>query len=204
MKIKEQAYQLHLQGLSYKEVGDKLGISKTTAYEYSKEQKLSKNIFFDATVPNNFKPFRTVQNGSERGLKGSSEQLPNERSIQKTNQKKLEEISPKEPAIILPQIKEFTGDDLIKKKFYTLDFEGSKFFELIGNPSKKFDAVIWGLPKGGKSNLAIRFADYLQEYCGKVVYVAAEEGESVTLQQKFKEIGGSKVTILENRNKEAI
>ena len=44
----------------------------------------------------------------------------------------------------------------------------------------------------------------MQEYFGKVVYVAAEEGESVTLQEKFKEIGGSKVTVIETRNRDDI
>jgi hypothetical protein len=204
MKIKEQAYQFHLQGLSYKEIGDKLGISKTTAHGYVKEQKLSKKIFFGATVPNNLKPFRTVPNAPEQGLNGRSEQIPKERSEQKTNVKPIKEITPNEPKNIPAPYKEITGDELIKKVFKKLNFEGSKFFELMGNPSIDFGAAIWGLPKGGKSNLAIRFADYLQEYQGDVVYIAAEEFANVTLQQKFKDIGGSKVTILETRDREEI
>ncbi len=101
------------------------------------------------------------------------------------------------------KIKEFTGDDLIAKTFECLPFSG-KFKELIGTPSKLFAGLIWGLPKGGKSNFSIRFADYLQEHFGKVVYIAAEEGESVTLQEKFKDIGGSKVTVVETRDRDAI
>lgn len=84
-----------------------------------------------------------------------------------------------------------------------MEFEG-KFLELIGKPSKLFSAIIWGLPKGGKSNFSIRFADYLQEYFGNVVYIAAEEGESVTLQEKIKAIGGSKVTFAENKDRQSI
>ena len=84
-----------------------------------------------------------------------------------------------------------------------MEFTG-KFLELIGKPSKLFSAVIWGLPKGGKSSLAIRFADYLQEYLGNVLYIAAEEGESATLKQKFAEIKGSKVTIIETRDSNQI
>ncbi len=47
-------------------------------------------------------------------------------------------------------------------------------------------------------------ADYLEEYFGRVLYIAAEEGESVTLQQKIKDIGGSKMKILETRDKDEI
>lgn len=64
--------------------------------------------------------------------------------------------------------------------------------------------MIWGLPKGGKSNLALRFADYLQEYFGNVLYVAAEEGKSVSMQDKIKEIGGSDITFIESRNRDDI
>lgn len=193
MKTKEQAFQLYQNGLSYNQIGKKLSIGKTTAYDYVKEIKLSKIIINSSAVPN----------GSELGLNGRSERIPNESSEQKKQEKSIQEINLSNTTNTVLKLNEFTGDDLIKKKFDTLNFEG-KFLELIGKPSKIFSAVIWGLPKGGKSNLAIRFADYLQEYFGKVLYIAAEEGESATLQQKFKEIDGSRVTILETRNKEEI
>ena len=101
------------------------------------------------------------------------------------------------------RVKEFTGDELVNKTFDCLPFTG-KFEALIGKPSRIFSAIIWGLPKGGKSNLSVRFADYLQEYFGKTVYVASEEGESLTLQEKFRDIGGSKMTIVELRDKDKI
>jgi len=180
--IKQQAYQLHLSGLSYKKVGRKLNISKTTAFEYIKEMRLL----------NRESHIKPVQN--------SSESVPNAH-FKTTNKVDSEK---KIPINDIPKkVKEFTGDDIIKKRFDSLEFEG-KFLELIGKPSKLFSGIIWGLPKGGKSNFSLRFADYLQEYFGNVVYVAAEEGESVTLQGKFKEIGGSKVTVIETRDRNAI
>lgn len=96
--------------------------------------------------------------------------------------------------IDVPKINELSGDELIKMEFDCLPFTG-KFLDLIGKPSKIFSAIIWGLPKGGKSNLALRFADYLQEYFGNVVYISAEEGFSQTMKDKLSQIGGSKVTI---------
>jgi hypothetical protein len=185
MNLKEQAYELHKTGLSFKEVGDKLGVSKTTAFEYVKEIKLIQKKVVEKPVPTS----------SELGL--------NIRSEPKNVAKPIEKKVIEKPTIIPLKIKEFTGDELIKKEFVSLPFEG-KFLELIGKPSKLFSGIIWGLPKGGKSNFSLRFADYLQEYFGKVVYVAAEEGESVTLQDKFKEIGGSKITVIETRNRDVI
>ena len=61
-----------------------------------------------------------------------------------------------------------------------------------------------GLPKGGKSNLAVRLADYLNEYFGKSRYVSCEEGESLTLQEKFRDIGGSGMIIIELRDRKRI
>lgn len=107
------------------------------------------------------------------------------------------------PSVLVCSLRILLHIDRVKKEFDCLEFEG-KFKELIGNPSRVFSAIIWGLPKGGKSNLALRFADYLQEYFGKTIYIAAEEGESVTLQEKFKDIGGSKLTVVESRNREDI
>jgi len=67
-----------------------------------------------------------------------------------------------------------------------------------------FQGFIHGLPKNGKGYLGVFFADYLQEYHGRVLYVAAEERESVSLQNKFKACNGSKVTVLPTCDRELI
>ncbi len=186
MNIKLKAYQLKQSGLSYGQIAKQLEIGRTTAYDYIKEIRMNLN-------------------GNQNKLEqiNSSEQPIEKRfklkfSSGNTEENAKEEFIPEKKAV-----KEFTGDELIEKKFDSLEFEG-KFLELIGKPSKLFSAIIWGLPKGGKSNFSIRFADYLQEYFGDVVYIAAEEGESVTLQEKIKAIGGSKVTFAENKDRQSI
>ncbi len=64
MEIQEQAYALHLQGLSYGEIATRLGIGKTTGYTYVKEQKLLKGIAANSSVPNSSE--QTFSKRSER------------------------------------------------------------------------------------------------------------------------------------------
>ncbi len=196
MNKKMKALALHIEGKSYQEIGKALGISKTTAFDYVKELKPKKKDERIITVPN----------GSELNANARSEHL-SERKDQILILDKT--YSPKPTKLAVPNIPNdkklqgFTGKQLLEMKFDTLNFTG-KFLELIGKPEKRFAGLIWGLPKGGKSNLALRFADYLQEYFGNVLYVAAEEGKSVSMQDKIKEIGSSDITFIESRNRDDI
>jgi hypothetical protein len=74
--------------------------------------------------------------------------------------------------------------DFANLEFDTLGFTG-KWFDLIGDPSSNFTAMVFGKPKMGKSYLCIDFAGYLARNHGKVLYVAKEEGLDYTLQQKL-------------------
>lgn len=74
--------------------------------------------------------------------------------------------------------------DFANMEFDTLGFTG-KWFDLIGDPSSNFTAMVFGKPKMGKSYLCIDFAGYLARNHGKVLYVAKEEGLDFTLQQKL-------------------
>lgn len=185
MNIKLKAYELKQSGLSYGQIAKQLEIGRTTAYDYIKEVRMGLG---ETNISTN--AINSSEPASEKGLR------------LEFNREKPKEIE-RDFKTEKKKVKEFTGDELIEKKFDSLEFEG-KFLELIGKPSKLFSAIIWGLPKGGKSNFSIRFADYLQEYFGDVVYIAAEEGESVTLQEKIKAIGGSKVTFAENKDRQSI
>ncbi|MBD3637411.1 MAG: hypothetical protein HUJ25_08670, partial [Crocinitomicaceae bacterium] len=77
--------------------------------------------------------------------------------------------------------------DVLKLKFNKLGFNG-KWLDFIGNPARNFSMMIFGLPKFGKSILAIAFASYLANNYGTVLYVAKEEGIDDTLQEKLKEV----------------
>ena len=76
--------------------------------------------------------------------------------------------------------------DFVKVKFDKLDFRG-KWLDFIGNPSRGFKTMIFGLPKTGKSYLMVEFAGYLVRNHGTVLYVAKEEELDDTLQAKLKD-----------------
>jgi hypothetical protein len=76
---------------------------------------------------------------------------------------------------------------LADMQFQTIGLQG-KYRNLIGDPSVGFTAMVFGLPKSGKSTLCIDFARYLAEHHGKVLYVAIEEGFGYTLQEKFERL----------------
>jgi predicted ATP-dependent serine protease len=79
-----------------------------------------------------------------------------------------------------------SSTDLINHTYTKYDFFG-KWNDFVGQPSRNFHAMIYGRPKQGKSILAVQFAQYLSENFGKVLYIASEEGFSVTLQKKVAE-----------------
>lgn len=74
--------------------------------------------------------------------------------------------------------------DFANMQFDTIGLKG-KWYELIGDPSSNFTAMVFGKPKMGKSYLCIEFAGYLARNHGKVLYVAKEEGLDMTLQKKL-------------------
>ena len=80
-----------------------------------------------------------------------------------------------------------SSSSLSEMQFDTIGLQG-KYRNLIGDPSRGFTAMVYGLPKSGKSTLSIDFAKYLAEHHGKVLYVAIEEGFGYTLQEKFERL----------------
>ena len=79
--------------------------------------------------------------------------------------------------------------DLMQYQYESYPFAG-KWEELFGEPSKTFHCMVFGKPKQGKSIFAVQFANYLSEF-GPVLYVAAEEGFSATLQKKIRDYGSN-------------
>lgn len=79
------------------------------------------------------------------------------------------------------------ASDIANLNYETYPFQ-DEWFELIGEPSKPFHAMVFGRPKQGKSIFCFQFAGYLQQF-GPVLYVAAEEGFGGTLQKKIRDFG---------------
>jgi predicted ATP-dependent serine protease len=79
-----------------------------------------------------------------------------------------------------------SSSELLRYDYQKYPFD-DKWGEFVGQPSINFHAMIYGRPKQGKSILAVQWAKYLSENFGRVLYVASEEGFSVTLQKKVME-----------------
>lgn len=77
--------------------------------------------------------------------------------------------------------------DMQKARFKTLPFTGS-WKDLMGTPEERFSVMIYGQSGQGKSTFAINFAEYLANNFGAVLFNSAEEGISLTLQDKLKNL----------------
>ncbi|MEY3967288.1 MAG: hypothetical protein RL137_188 [Bacteroidota bacterium] len=77
--------------------------------------------------------------------------------------------------------------ELLKMDFKTIGLQG-KYRELIGDPSVGFFAMVFGLPKSGKSTMCLDFANHLAANHGKVLYCAIEEGFGYTLKEKIERL----------------
>lgn len=84
------------------------------------------------------------------------------------------------------ELQMYGGKDVINQDIPTYKFS-EPYSDFIGHPTENFSAIVYGLPKSGKSNFSIQFASYLARQFGKVLYVASEEGlRSQTLIDKVK------------------
>jgi hypothetical protein len=86
-----------------------------------------------------------------------------------------------------PPIQVISSTQLSGMQFVTIGLHG-KFRDLIGDPCEGFTAMVYGLPKSGKSTLCIELAKYLAENHGKVLYAAIEERFGYTLKEKFERL----------------
>lgn len=84
------------------------------------------------------------------------------------------------------QVNVMPSTDFTNLQFNALGFTG-KWLDFIGDPAPGFTAMVFGMPKMGKSYLCVDFAGYLARNQGKVLYVAKEEKLDATLQKKLKD-----------------
>lgn len=80
-----------------------------------------------------------------------------------------------------------SSGELLAMDFQTIGLQG-KYKQLIGDPSVGFTAMVYGLPKSGKSTLCLDFANYLAAHHGKVLFCAIEEGFGYTLKEKIERL----------------
>ena len=80
-----------------------------------------------------------------------------------------------------------SSGELLAMDFQTIGLKG-KYKELIGDPSVGFTAMVYGLPKSGKSTMCLDFANYLAANHGKVLFCAVEEGFGYTLKEKIERL----------------
>lgn len=84
------------------------------------------------------------------------------------------------------QVNIMPSTEFTNLQFNTIGFK-DKWLSFIGDPAPGFTAMVFGMPKMGKSYLCVDFAGYLARNHGKVLYVAMEEKLDKTLQDKLKE-----------------
>jgi hypothetical protein len=85
-----------------------------------------------------------------------------------------------------PQVNVMPSTDFSNLHFNTIGFK-DKWLSFIGDPAPGFTAMVFGMPKMGKSYLCVDFAGYLARNHGRVLYVAKEEKLDATLQKKLKD-----------------
>lgn len=80
-----------------------------------------------------------------------------------------------------------TASELEQMDYDKYVFGEDKYGSFMGNPAVGFHAIVFGLPKGGKSIWSMQFADYLANHFGDVLYIASEEGFKGTIKEKITE-----------------
>ena len=84
--------------------------------------------------------------------------------------------------------KMITAKELLKKNWRLYNFS-DEWKKVFGEATKPFSVLIFGKPKSYKSTFAILFADYFSKHFGNVLYVAAEEYDSPTIQARLRRLG---------------
>ncbi len=77
-----------------------------------------------------------------------------------------------------------TAEEMANRKFEVLNFS-SPWITLIGKPAKNFTMMLHGEPGAGKTTLLLKFAKYLANTFGKVLYVSSEEFSASTMTDKI-------------------
>lgn len=81
-----------------------------------------------------------------------------------------------------------SASDVLKKNYAdVLEFD-NKWNYLFNDPSPDFTMMVSGEPGSGKTTMLLEFAYYLASNFGKVLYISSEEYDTMTLNNKLKEV----------------
>lgn len=161
-----------------------------------------KNVLKDAQKRVKFKELDIIQ---EEAVLCS---LPEFELLTEEKIKEIEE-NIKLPKYGLPEIRmndakeTMSLGDLQKKQFKTLDFTG-EWEKLIGKPEQNFSIMIYGQSGHGKSYLGVKLSEYLANNFGSVLFNSSEEGVSLSLQEKLKNLSSDNFRISNFKDFEAI
>lgn len=156
-----------------------------------KKGKIQKNDKYAKKLNDAYETLKTFVGGNSDTMKISRAELNGLMGIvgddlfaQKKSLDGFDEDHDDENSIIVP------SRELLQMEFETIGLKG-KYKDLIGDPSVGFSAMVYGLPKSGKSTLCLDFAKYLAEHHGKVLFCAVEEGFGYTLKEKIERLNAS-------------
>lgn len=150
----------------------------------------------------NLESFKNVLEDAKKRLKSKELEIIQEETVLSTipefellTEEKIKEIEEniKLPKYGLPEILQndaketMSLSELQRKQFKTLNFTG-EWKELIAKPEQNFHLMIYGQPGQGKSYFAVRFSEYLANNFGSVLFNSSEEGISLSLQKKLKNL----------------
>lgn len=76
-----------------------------------------------------------------------------------------------------------TAEEIANRKFEYLAFS-PPWSNLVGRPATNFTMMLHGEPGAGKTTLLLKFAKYLANTFGKVLYVSSEEFAASTMTEK--------------------
>lgn len=76
-----------------------------------------------------------------------------------------------------------TAEEMARRTFNKLNFN-TRYSSLLGQPATNFTMMVHGEPNAGKTTFLLKFAKYLAESFGKVLYISSEEFSAATMTDK--------------------
>jgi hypothetical protein len=173
-----------------KGVEDKISRLVARMKKAAESGKVTKEDKYQAAINAAFKTMVEHLNNKSKVLKINQAELNGITSILRSKNKSAQKKSPAEnvgsnaPKSTQGTPEVISSHALMGMQFKTIGLQG-KYRQLIGDPSVGFSAMVYGLPKSGKSTLCLDMAHYLAVHHGRVLYCAIEEGFGYTLQEKI-------------------